>query len=218
MENNNYTLAATGLQKMRLAQILSIVATVLTLIGGLAAVGLAGAAIAGSGGMALGAAGIAGLMVIGAAVLFIIAFVMELMGLSKTAPVHSGYKTALNLVVLSILVALANGLLGATIPVIGTVASIAAPILAFLKVYFVINATIALLQEKGDEATAAKGATVRTIYLVCTVIALVTLLVEFVPALATIALIALAVSNIASIVALFMYIGFLGNSVQTLNS
>lgn len=208
-------MAAEGLGKIRLAKILAIVVTVCSFVGAAAVLVLAGAAMSGSGGAALGAAGIGGLMLLVAGILSIVSFVIELLGLSKATGAHPGYKNAMTLVLVNILLAVANVFLS-KIAVINTIVTLANPILNFLVVYFVINATIELLKSRGDSATCAKGDSVRTIYMVCMVVNLVMQFTSIIPALAGLALVALSLSSLASLVAFFLYIGFLGASVRTL--
>lgn len=211
---NKYSIAAGGLKMIRTAKVLSILAVLLTVGATLAAGVLAGATVADNGALALGAAGVGGILLAVTGVLGVVGLVMELVGLGKTTGAHGGYKSAMLLVVVNIVVSVVATFLKGN----GTLYNVlmaANYVITFLVVYLIISATVALLREKGDEATAAKGVTVRTIYLACTIINLATMLVDVFPGLAVIALGALIVSSLASLVALFKYIGFLGRSVNS---
>ncbi|MEG2421516.1 MAG: hypothetical protein RSB55_08185 [Oscillospiraceae bacterium] len=221
MENNNL-IAVAGLKKLRVAQILSVIAVILTAVGAIMA--LSGAVVAGgtamdSGAASIGAlatAGAGGLMTIAGLIVALVSFIMELVGLVKIGPAHINYKYALYAVLANI----ALGVVGIFVmgfPVVSAILQAASPILVFLTVYFVLSATITLLREKGDEAAAAKGTTLRTVYLVCTAVDVAGSLIVLVPALAGFANTATAISAVVQIVALFMYIGFLGRSIQTLS-
>lgn len=223
MENKN-CIAVAGLKKIRMAQILSVIAVILGAVGTIAA--LSGAVIAGGSAMennealavgALGVAGIGGLMAIAGVIIALISFVMELVGLVKAGPAHSGYKTALYMVLVNIGIGIVGFFVSGNAIFSGILQGVS-PIVVFLSVYFVLSATIALLREKGDEATAAKGATVRTIYLVCTAVNVVGNLIVACPALANVASIATMISSVVQVVALFMYISFLGRGVRALGA
>lgn len=225
MENKNL-IASAGLKKIRTAQILHVIAVILAAVG--AIVLLSGTVIAGGSVMdnnetlalgALGAVGIGGLMAIAGLIVALVSFVMEIFGMRKAGPAHPHYKTALYMVLVNIALGFVAILVKDSIIFSGILQAIS-PIAVFLTVYFVLSATIALLREKDDADAAAKGATVRTMYLVCTAISVVGNLIIACPALTAIGSVASAVtmiSSIVQIVALFMYIGFLGRSVQTLS-
>lgn len=225
MEGKNL-IAAAGLQKIRTAQILHIIAVILTTVGALAA--LSGAVIAGGSAMdnnealalgALGVAGIGGLMTLAGFVIAMVSFVMEMLGMHKAGPAHPSYKTALYMVLVNIALGLVAILVTGNTIFSGILQALS-PIVVFLSVYFVLSATVALLREKGDEASAAKGTTIRTMYLVCTAVSVAGNLIAAWPALtgATgVAGVATTISSVVQIVALFMYIGFLGRSVHTLS-
>lgn len=221
MENKNLT-AAKGLKLIRTAQILSIIATVAAIVGTIAA--LSGAMVAGGSAMedealamgAIGVAGIGGLMAIAGLVIALVSFVMQLVGLSKAGPAHAGYKNAMLMVAINIaLGVVAFFVMGNQI--LSVVFQVASPIAVFLSVYFVLSATIVLLREKGDEANAAKGSTVRIMYLACTAVGVLNTLIGACPVLTGVASIATMISSVVQIVAMFLYIGFLGRSVRALS-
>lgn len=224
MENKNL-IATAGLKKIRTAQILHVIAVILAAVGGIAL--LSGTVIAGGSAMenetlalgALGVAGVGGLMSFAGLIIALVSFVMEIVGMLKASPAHPGYKTALYMVLVNIALGVVAIFVTGNAIFSGILQALS-PIAVFLSVYFVLSATIALLHEKGDQACAAKGTTVRTMYLVCTAVSVVGELVLAVPTLSGIggvATTATMISSVVQVVALFMYIGFLGRSVRTLS-
>lgn len=221
MENKNL-IATAGLKKIRTAKILQVIAVILAAVGGIALLfgpGIADGSAVENEALALGAlgvAGIGGMMSFAGLIIAVVSFVMEIVGVCKAGHAHPGYKTALYMILVNIALGLAS-LFVMNIAIFSGVLHALSPIAVFLSVYFVLSATIALLREKGDEASAAKGTIVRTMYLVSTAVSVVSELVLTVPALSGVATAATMISSVVQIVALFMYISFLGRSVHTLS-
>ncbi|MEG1239754.1 MAG: hypothetical protein RSD46_00240 [Oscillospiraceae bacterium] len=222
MENKNL-IAVAGLKKLRTAQILSVIAVILAAVGAIAA--LSGAVIAGGTAMdgndalavgALGVAGVGGLMTIAGLIIALVSFVMEIVGLVKTGPAHPSYKYALYMVLANIALGVV-GFFVMNLPVVSAILQGISPILVFLAVFFVLSATISLLREKGDEAAAAKGTTLRTIYLVCTAVDVFGNLIILCPVFTGFSSVITMIASAVQLVALFMYISFLGRSIHTLS-
>lgn len=214
MKENSLELASKGLKQVFLSQVLSIIAMVCLLIVAIASVGVLGSALSGSAAGTAGAMGVLAIFGLGAGVLSIISLVFYLMGLSKAGSAHPGFKTALILVVVNLVLAVINTFAGAT--VIGTVITIVTPIINFLTVSYVCNSSAELLRSVGDEVTALRGGTVRMIYLVCMVVGFACSILAVVPALAMAASVIGIVSSIASLVGLVIYMGFLKKSSESL--
>lgn len=206
MGSNTNQLAGEGLKKIFLAQVLGIIGTVCILIAGIAAIVAMGGALAGSGGAAAGGAGMAAILAMVGGIVALISFIFNLIGLSKASGAHAGFKNAMMLVLINIVLSVVSSFAGG---VISSIVSIAMPIVTFLGVYLVCNASSELLRGVGDETTAAKGDSVRNIYMICTVIGVVCAVVAFIPVLAGLAGLVSGITSIVQLVAMFIYMSFL---------
>ncbi|MEG1682793.1 MAG: hypothetical protein RR295_03105 [Oscillospiraceae bacterium] len=221
METKNIN-PAKGLRMLRTANILSIIAIIIAIVGGvIMLMGAAGGAslAAESGGDipagAVGTAGIGALIGLVGLILVLVSSIMQIVGLAKTANAHSGYKTAMMLVLAGFLVSACGGFL--PLPeMLSSILNIVSPVINFFVIYFVITATAALLIEKSNQSLADGGIKVRTTYLVCTAILVAAELAALLPALATAFSMITLVASLVQLVALFRYIGFLGNAATAL--
>ena len=203
--NQSYPNAAGGLKLMFYAQILSIVGSVVTVLGaGMAAVDVMAG---GSGG--LGAVAILGLLVvIGAAV-------MNFLGLNKAKDDDAAYGSALMFVIAALVVSVLSNFLGG-IPFVPTLLSLAGTVLNFLVVKTVCETTGNLLHSKGNDALADRGATVAKIYFICTVISVVCTVLSIIPIINVLSGLVAGISGIVSLVGYVMYLTFLSGGSNSL--
>lgn len=234
MENSeNKTMSPLGgVRLLHKANIIAVVATILSIISGITVVIIAGVGLAmamengtASGGM-LAVGVISALVTVASVVCLLVAGVMEIVALFKLSPINAGYKTALIWVIVSVVASLIVSLLtlpgvGEASPVFQTLTKIweiAPPIFGLLKVYFVIGATAAILTAAGDTTITAKGVAVRKIYVICTAIVVVTTLLALIPAFSYVVDFVTIVVSVVQLVALFKYIGFLGDTAKALEA
>ncbi|MEG1877783.1 MAG: hypothetical protein RR146_09465 [Lachnospiraceae bacterium] len=225
METTNLN-PAKGLQTIRKANIWAIIAVVLAAIGGI----IIAVAQSMSGNWAQyleqlkNTNNIAMLAIIScgaiismvSVVLILIARVRELIALIKLSKIHTGYKTALILILSSLVLSgvvtlLLNGAIGK--------AALQALNLCFIaSVYFIIGATVEFLRNHGNDELATKGLRVCKLYVGCNVVAVAAGLLALLPALTVVAGIVTLVTAVLQFVALLKYIGFLGHAVTALES
>lgn len=144
------------------------------------------------------------------AILALIGFILNLIALYGASKLENGYHTAFVLtivgIVVSVLALFSKGIFASIVGIVSTVVSLGI-------LYFVITTTCKLLEAKGANDVAERGAKVWKINLICTVAAVVLLLLAFVPALAVVLAV---VVTIVEIVATILYLIFLYKSYNTL--
>ncbi|MEG0167436.1 MAG: hypothetical protein RR709_06145 [Ruthenibacterium sp.] len=225
METTNLS-PAKGLQTIRKANIWAIIAVVLAAIGGIIIV--VSQAMSGNWAqyleqlkndnnvftLAIIAGGTILSMV--SVILILIARVRELLGLFTLSKIHTGYKTALILILSSLVLSVVVYAL-----LKGTVSEIALQVLNLFfiaSVYFIINTTVEFLRNHGNDELAAKGLRVCWLYVGCNVVATAAELLALLPALELVAGVVALVTAVLQFVALFKYIGFLGKAATALES
>lgn len=124
-------------------------------------------------------------------ILAIAGWVISLVGLAKTTGAAPGYKTAMIMLVIQIVISIIAGVmaaaalggvfLGSGAVAVGgfagvTLLSVGSQILAFLQTYFVCTATSGLLREIGEESVAVKGDMVWKLNALCYLVAIVVLI------------------------------------------
>lgn len=207
MEQNGNAMAGEGLKKIFLSQVLGIIGAVCALIVAAAAVFTLGGVMAGSGGATLGGAGVTLILGLATLILLLVGFIFYLIGLNKASCAHEGFKNAIMLVVAQIVLSVISSFIrNATL---SGVIGIASTVIAFLVVYHVCMASAELLRGVGDEVTAAKGDSVRNIYMVCMIIDVVCGILGLISALAGLAGLIHGVSALVQLVAMFIYMSYL---------
>lgn len=201
---NKYINVAKGLRLFRKGNILGVVASIVTILGSFILLYGTGVGI----GLASQSGGV---IIILGVILTLIAGVIQIVALVKNSAFHTGYKTALALVVVNIVfVVVTSRLLNSAFT---TVISV---IIAFLMFYFVVNATIDLLREKGKDMVAKEGKDLRDFYIICTVIIVVAPFLMLIPILGIFVGIITLCTSLLQLVLLFKYIGFLGQAATAL--
>ena len=209
--------ALEGVKKIYKAEILDLISAVLVLLAGiLALVGLG----AGSGGAVLGG----GFVAIAAAVLGIIAFILNLIGLNKAKLDEAGFKNALTVVIVGIV---ASILLGATKEgtFLNGLGDVVSEICKFLVTFFVCTGVYNLAQKLNDSAMSEKALKTRKMvmatWIVGIALSLVGNIIETVgnsSGLTTVAGVLGLVSAIAQIVSYIMYLGMLKRATVALQA
>lgn len=180
-----YSHAANGLKKVFMAQIISIIAAVLAVIPSLGIIGMIGA---------------------------IFCLILTVIGLNEASMDHSGFRTALILSVVNIIISLftsGNGWLSAIMSVVSSILSLS-------SLYYVCHTASYLLRNLGEETIASNGETVWNINLLCTFAAIICNILAIIPLINILAGLASVIIVIASLVAGIMYMIFLNNCSKAL--
>lgn len=217
MENNQLARAGQGLRKIYLSQVLSILAMVCAILLAVAALFTLGSAVGYGDDLATaGGAGLTVILTIGTLALMLVSFIFYLMGLSKAGDAHPSFKTAMTVVIASIVVAVVSsfvkeGFFAVVLDIVSTALEVAA-------VHFVCEGASELLRSVGEDALAVKGDNVRAIHLICGGIEILCALLECISALSGAASILTGVGGIAGLVGLVMYMIFLKKSSVCLSA
>ena len=214
-----YKNAFEGIKKIHKGEILSMIATVLSVVGGILGISGLQAGEGTSSGDSLLV--IAGILVIVGAVLAIIAIVLNISGVSRASKDEAAFKNAL--IVLGVGFA-ANLLItifskNQTISSIGKTITTLAELLAS---YFVCTGIINLADRIGNKNVSDRGKKIRTllmgIWLVSAVLNALTSIFQGNQTMEGIIVAVAVVGGIVSIVAYFLYIGLLGRAKKMLES
>ena len=186
-----FEIAGNGLKTMFLAQIVILVAAVVTALGLLA--------------VPFALIGLVGIIVGG---------IMSLVGLFRAGPAHDYYRNAMTVCVINIVVEVVakiagDGFFGSLLDSVSTV-------LGAVMVYFICAATAELLSNRGDAALAARGQLIWKLNAGCAVAAIVCTLLAVVPVVKILAGVIGIVAGIVSLVVSVLYIMFLYQSYRSL--
>ena len=183
---NQYPNAAGGLRLMFVAQILVIVGTLLIWV-----------------------------PLVGP-VIVIVGGVVQLLGLYKAGTDDEGYRTALLITAVNLVVSLISQFLFSNGGVMSSLLGIVGDVLGLAAIYFVCTTTSNLLHAVGEEGLSERGGTVIKIYTVCTVVSVVCSVLSVVPVLNILAALVSIVAAIALLVGYIMYLLFLNSSSKAL--
>ena len=200
--------ALEGVKKIYKAEIIGLIGA---LIGFVAAILALAGASAGEDGLGLVAVG--GILIIAMAVLLVISFIMNLVGLNKAKPDEENFKNALYMVFAGIVLSI---VVGATQEgtLIHTLGESLSNICNLLVNYLVATALLNLANRLGDAAVAQKAKSVRTLLTIVWVIALVlNVMGDVLTSKAGIIAVVLAlIASVVEIIAYIVYLGLLSKS------
>lgn len=192
--------ALEGVKKIYKAEIIALIGGIVGFVAAILA--LVGAKSGSVGGLAGG-----GFLIIAASVLFIIAFIMNIVGLNKAKPDEENFKNALYMVLVGIVLSI---VVGATKEgtLIHTLGESLSNICNLLVNYLVATALLNLANRLGDAAVAQKAKTVRTLLTVVWIIALVLQVIgnTFTAKAGTIAFILVLIASVIEIIAYIIYL------------
>ena len=211
--------AFDGIKKIYKGEILSMIATVLSVVGGILGISGLQAGEGTSSGDSLLV--IAGILVIVAGVIAVIAVVLNVSGVTRASKDEAAFKSAL----LALGVGFAANLLitifskNQTVSGIGKTVTTLAELLAS---YFICTGVINLADHIGNKAVSERGKKIRTllmgIWLVSAVLNALTAIFQGNQTMEGIIVILAVVGGIVSIVAYFLYIGLLGRAKKMLEN
>lgn len=141
-------------------------------------------------------------------------FVVEIVGLYKASGDDEGYRTALMLLAVNVVVNLVAGFMGQGL--LASLLSVVGTVLSLLAVIQVCTTTSNLLHSVGSEALSQRGSTVIKLFLVCTVVSIVCSVLSAIPVLNVLAALVSIVAAIAQIVGYILYLMFLHSSSKAL--
>lgn len=196
----SYPNAAGGLKLMFLAQILTIVGTVVAVVGGV---------------LALVTAGVLAVVALLGSLVILVAGILDIVGLYKAGADDQGYRGALIFALIAVVVGVIMGFVEEG-GFLYALLSIADSILNFLVVNAVCQTTGNLLHSMGKDDLAERGNTVSKLYLICTVITVVCTLVGAIPIINILAGLASFVGAIITLVGYVLYLGFLNSGSTAL--
>ena len=204
--------ALEGVKKIYKAEIIALIGGIVGFVAAILA--LVGAKSGSVGGLAGG-----GFLIIAASVLFIIAFIMNIVGLNKAKPDEENFKNALYMVLVGIVLSI---VVGATKEgtLIHTLGDSLSNICNLLVNYLVATALLNLANRLGDAAVAQKAKTVRTLLTVVWIIALVLQVIgnTFTAKAGTIAFILVLIASVIEIIAYIIYLVLLGKARRMLEA
>ena len=204
--------ALEGVKKIYKAEIIALIGGIVGFVAAILA--LVGAKSGSVGGLAGG-----GFLIIAASVLFIIAFIMNIVGLNKAKPDEENFKNALNMVLVGIVLSI---VVGATKEgtLIHTLGESLSNICNLLVNYLVATALLNLANRLGDAAVAQKAKPVRTLLTVVWIIALVLQVIgnTFTAKAGTIAFILVLIASVIEIIAYIIYLVLLGKARRMLEA
>ncbi len=143
-------------------------------------------------------------------VVILVGGIMGLLGLFKASADDQGYRTALMLNIVSIVLSIITNWVKSG--VIGSLLSIVASLVSLGIVYFVCITTSNLLNSVNQPVVAAKGVTVWKLNLICTVAGVIITLLMFIPFVNILAGLLGVVIAIVNLVAAILYLIFLYKS------
>lgn len=180
-----YSHAANGLKKVFMAEIIAIIAAVLSAIPFLGIVGMIGS---------------------------VVCLCLTVMGLNEASMDDEGFRTALILSVVNIIVSLFTSGDGT----FSSIMSIVSSVLSLASLYYVCHSSAKLLRYVGEDSIASDGDTVWNINLICTIAAVICGILSIIPLINILAAIASVVIVIVELIASIMYMIFLNNCSKAL--
>lgn len=204
--------AFEGVKKIYTAEILYIIAAIVMVVAAalvvLAAGTAAGAFVATT--AVGGSVAFAGLLAIAGAVLLIIAFIMNLVGLGKAKNDHENFKTAWIFTLIGIVVAIVAGFVFKDGTIGKTLCDAATKILSLLTMVYVVKAIGALATTLANAEMQAKSSSITNLIVITNLIAIVlNILPGFVKSLAA-GTIFVIISFVVLVFQLIAYISYLG--------
>lgn len=198
--------ALEGVKKIYKAEIIALIGAIAGFVAAL--LGVIGAQSGSMGGLA-----VAGVLIIAMSVLFIIAFIMNIVGLNKAKPDEENFKNALYMVFAGIVLSI---VVGATKDgtLLHTLGESLGNICNLLVNYLVATALMNLANRLGDAAVAQKAKSVRSLLTVVWIIALVLQVLgdTFTSKAGMIAVVLALIASVIEIIAYIVYLGLLSKA------
>ena len=210
--------AAQGVKKIFTAEILAIIAAGCTLIGGIMIVIAAASAGGGSkGGAVAGLAGTA-IFMIAAAIISLISFIMNIIGINNASKDEPSFKTAFYCVLVGIVASIVagifsgNSVVNAIFTLVGNISSLAVTV-------FVITGIIKLADQLNNGEVSAKGNNqlklIVAIYALSIIASLIVMILGGYSA-SVVAAVIYVIAMILNVIQIILYLSFLNKAKQML--
>ena len=203
--------ALEGVKKIYKAEILELIAGILTLVGAiLLVVGIAGTK-AESAGAALGGLLGGGVVMLAVAVLGISALIMSITGVKKAMPDEENFKTALYAMILGIVASVVIGFANSkSLESLGNAGTTLSSICSFLAQYYIITAIVNLAQKLADKDMETRGLKTRKALMIVWFASIALDVVQiFVNTNETMKMVAAILSLAAAVIAIVAYVLYL---------
>ncbi|MBR6258841.1 MAG: hypothetical protein IKR21_01350 [Oscillospiraceae bacterium] len=204
--------ALQGVKKIYKAEILSLIAAACIIIAGLLA-------IVAAAGESFGVVVIAGIFGVASAVLLIIAFIMNIVGVKRASLDEPAFKTAFYVLIIGIIAGIVMGAFQSNSFISG-LGNTVSKIMEFLASYYICTGIINLADKLNDTVVSEKGKKIRNlliiVWLLSAVVGLISGIVSNGSAGSVIGGILAIVAGIISIVAYIMYLGLLSKAKKML--
>lgn len=209
--------AFKGVSRIYLAEILSLIATIIGIVSVIVVFAGAGTAAAGNGGTGAGLAVGGGLFLAITAILMLASFIINIIGVSNASQDEPAFRTAMIFIVVGILCSIVAGIFSGN-PVIYSIATIVSRVSEILVFWFSINgiSNLAVAMEDNEiyERADSLAKLILGVYIVVIILTIVTsfvLLPLFLTSIISI------VTSICMIVAYFMYLSLLSGAKSMLS-
>ena len=194
--------AFNGVKKIYTAEILG-------LIGAACAIITAIMAIVGAAGESLGAIAVAGVFGVASAVLMIISFILNIVGVGRAAKDEPAFKTALYALIIGIIASIVLGAFQSS-SFISSLGSTVSKVMEFVASYFICTGIINLADKLNDASVSAKGQRVRSLLVIVWIISAVVGLISGIVNSGAVSVIGGILGIVAAILAIVAYIMYLG--------
>ena len=217
----NFPNAANGVKKIFTSQILDIIAAAAFFISAITGIVTLTSAANENAGATVGFGAGTLVLVLGGAVVSIVASILMLVGIIKASKDEQNFKTALAFVVLGIIAIIVGACFQSSTPVVYNVCTTITKIADLCTTCYIIMGIIRLAEQLGETAVAEKGKTLYRVILAVYVISILGLacytLFYFNPAFVVIGSVILCASYVVSIVSYFLFLSLLAKGKKMLN-
>lgn len=206
--NMTFPNAAKGVKRIFTAEILALIAAICTVIAIILGIIMYGAASANADGGAVLSFGGAALFATGAGVLMIIAFIMQIVGISNAAKDEVSFKTAMICLIVGIVASLIGSIFSGS-SVIYSITDLVSKLMSLFVTIFIISGIIKLADKLNDGAVSAKGSNLLKLITVIYALSLVANLIVLILGGYAASVVAGVIALVAVILSIVKYVLFL---------
>ena len=220
MNETRFPNAAKGVKRIFTAEILGLIGAILTVIGLITGVITLASMIADSATGTVIAGGVTAIFMIGAGVLMIIAFIMNIVGISNAVKDEASFKTALIFVIVGIVGSVISSFFSGN-PAVSSVGTVTTSLANLLSTVFVITGIINLADQLHNGAVSNKGNNVLKMIIAVNALGIIANLIVLIMGGQTASIIAGVIAIVAavlSIVQYIMYLSYLSKAKKMLNA
>ena len=200
--------AAKGVKKIFTAEILALIAAIVSVIAIIMAVVTLAGAEADSDAVTLGAGLGMAVFIIGASVLFIIAFIMQIVGVSNASLDEDSFKTAMICLLIGIGASIVGGIFSSNATV-QSITQLVTRLMGLFVTIFIISGIIKLADKLNDGVVSTKGSNLLKLITVIYALALIADLIVLILGGYTASVVAGVIAIVAMILDIVKYIMYL---------